>query len=77
MLQKSKVSSKLQDTKPYLVKICWTINGYPIEWNEMCIWAIEMFGLTGVVYETSFGTDSINFHFRDLADAVLFELRWG
>jgi hypothetical protein len=46
-------------------------------WDEICIWAIEQFGLPGTRFEWHPGEDNMEFYFYDERDALHFELRWG
>ncbi len=46
-------------------------------WDEICIWAIEQFGLPGTRFEWHPGEDNMEFYFYDERDAIHFELRWG
>jgi len=46
-------------------------------WDEICMWAIEQFGLPGTRFEWHPGEDNMEFYFYDERDAIHFELRWG
>lgn len=46
-------------------------------WNDICIWAIEQFGLTGDRF-TWHATDThMHFDFNNEKDAIHFILRWS
>ena len=45
-------------------------------WNEICIWAIEQFGLPGNRFTWHATHDRMLFDFTDEKDAIQFMLRW-
>lgn len=55
--------------------IPWIKEGRP-DWNEVCIWAIEQFGLPGDRYQTQVTVDAMTFRFRNPRDLVWMKLRW-
>lgn len=61
------------DTKkfPYLVRIHWTTR----PWNEICVYALEKYGLPGGKYTTKAETDYMDFYFKDDKDALWFRLK--
>lgn len=63
----------LVDTKkfPYRVRIHWTTK----PWNEICVTAIETYGLPGSKYVTDATSDYMDFYFTDDKDAIWFSLR--
>ena len=72
---KSKTLSNKQATK---VVLDWTQGRDSIPlWDEICIWAIENFGLPGERFEWHPAEDNMEFYFYDERDAIHFELRWG
>lgn len=46
-------------------------------YNEMHIWCLDNFGLTGSRYLYRPGDKFMTYSFREENDAVLFSLRWG
>jgi hypothetical protein len=60
------------------VRIPWTIKtdneGY---WNEVCIWAIDHFGLPGQRFQTHANIDYMDFVFNSNKDALLMSLMWN
>jgi hypothetical protein len=46
-------------------------------WNEVCIWAIEYFGLPGDRFETRANVNYMEFIFKSRKDALLMALRWN
>jgi hypothetical protein len=48
-----------------------------LRWDQICIDAIELFGLPGGRYITDIGGDSMDWIFRDQRDAVLFRLKFS
>lgn len=56
----------------------WTLGQDTTEWwNQVCIWAIEEFGLPGGKYKTELTEDYMIFDFNEKEDAALMLLRWG
>ena len=68
---------------PTTVRIPWVIHATkPVwyeehRWDEICIWAIDQFGLPGDRYTTSPTENYMDFHFRNEQDAVFFGLKWS
>ncbi len=48
-----------------------------VHWNEVCAWAIEMFGLPGERFETHANVNYMEFVFKDRKDALIMCLRWN
>ena len=46
-------------------------------WNEACAWAIEKYGLPGIMFQSYPGDEGMDFYFKNERDAIHFELRWG
>jgi hypothetical protein len=46
-------------------------------WDDVCIYAIEHFGLPGDKYITDISADSMTWLFKSQQDALLFKLRWS
>lgn len=62
----------------YKVKVSWKIGQDTDEyWNEVCIWAIEEFGLPGNLYTTTLTNDYMIYNFTKQEDAAMAALRWG
>lgn len=60
------------------VKVNWILGQDTTEWwNQVCIWAIEEFGLPGDKYKTELTEDYMIFDFNKKEDAALMLLRWG
>ena len=63
---------KIPSRKPYNIK---GESGY--EFNEVCIWAIDCYGLPHDKYIVSFqDSDYLEFCFKDEKDALHFRLAW-
>ena len=72
-LQKElKTPSKKQATR---VRIAWMKGDTISDWDETCIWAMEVYGLPGVKYYTHMTEDYMDFYFYDERDAIHFSLR--
>ena len=62
----------------YKVKIDWKLGQDSNEWwNQVCIWAIEEFGLPGGKYKTELTEDYMIFNFEEQENAAVMALRWG
>lgn len=48
-----------------------------VDWNEICIWVTEQFGLPGGNYITEVSTDYMIFKFKDAKDYVWMKMRWA
>ena len=59
------------------VRIPWQTGYNSYRWNEICITAIEKFGLPGERYFTHATEEYMDFFFTDERDAIIFELTWG
>lgn len=46
-------------------------------WNEVCVWAIEYFGLPGDRFETHANVHHMDFVFKSNKDALLMALHWN
>ena len=46
-------------------------------WNEVCVWAIERFGLPGNRFETNAHVNYMEFIFKSNKDALLMALQWN
>jgi hypothetical protein len=46
------------------------------DWDETCIWAMEVYGLPGDKFYTHMTEDYMDFIFNDERDAIHFSLRW-
>ena len=46
-------------------------------WNEICIWAIEQFGMPGTRYSWHPREEYMDFWFYNEKDAIHFMLRWS
>ena len=71
---KSQTLSNKQGTR---VRIPWETGYNSYIWNEICITAIEKFGLPGERYVTHATEEYMDFYFTDERDAIVFELTWG
>lgn len=58
-------------------KVPWTNKMREEDWNEICAWVLEQFGLPGERYRTHPDTDEIVFLFRDAKDYEWMVLRWA
>lgn len=45
-------------------------------WNEICIWAIEQYGMPGTLFTWHPTEDYMDFYFHNERDAIHFSLRW-
>jgi len=61
----------------YTVSLRWDGNPNMDNWNEICIWAIENFGLPGDKYSTELNEKAMCWHFKDPYDQMLMALVWG
>lgn len=59
---------------PYSVRITWDQEP---NWNEICAWALEHFGLPGHRFITEPSEDYLQFHFNNNQDQLLFVTAWG
>lgn len=48
-----------------------------IWWDEICVWAIEHFGLPGDKYITALTENYMDFVFADQRDAFIMRVAWG
>jgi len=72
MLQeKLKTPSKKQATR---VRVPWAKGDTISNWDETCIWAMEVYGLPGERYYTHCTEDYMDFYFYDERDAIHFSL---
>jgi hypothetical protein len=46
-------------------------------WNEVCVWAIEYFGLPGGRFETHANVNYMDFVFKSNKDALVMALMWN
>jgi hypothetical protein len=46
-------------------------------WDNVCIYAIEHYGLPGCRYITDISADRMIWSFKDPRDALMFKLRWS
>jgi hypothetical protein len=46
-------------------------------WDNVCIYAIEHYGLPGTRYITDISADRMIWSFKDPRDALMFKLRWS
>ena len=60
----------------HVVRIPWRYNDTISRWDEVCIWAIEQFGLPGNRYTTHPTSDHMDFVFESSRDAVYLTLKW-
>lgn len=60
----------------FKVEIPWMKGDTISSWNEVCIGALEEFGLPGDKYSTEVSSDSMRFYFKDERDAIIFSLKW-
>ena len=60
----------------HVVRIPWRHNDTISRWDDVCVWAIEQFGLPGERYTTHPVKDHMDFVFESSQDAVYFTLKW-
>jgi len=60
----------------HVVRIPWRHNDTISRWDDVCVWAIEQFGLPGERYTTHPVEDHMDFVFESSQDAVYFTLKW-
>ena len=58
------------------IRICWQKGDTITNWDEICIWALEQFGLPGTKFIAHPTQDYMDFLFSDEKDAIHFSLRW-
>ena len=46
-------------------------------WNEVCVWAIEMFGLPGDRFIATANVNYMDFVFTNKHDALIMGLKWN
>jgi hypothetical protein len=68
-----KTPSAKPDTR---VRIPWMKGDTVSDWDETCIWAMEVYGLPGNKFYTHMTEDYMDFIFKDERDAIYFSLRW-
>jgi hypothetical protein len=62
----------------YNVAVWWSERMRPVTaWDEICIYAIEHYGLPGARYITDISADRMVWSFKDPKDALMFKLRWS
>ena len=72
MLQKeSKIHLKRRATR---VRVPWKKGDTSYKWNNICVYAVEHFGLPGVNYYTKVTEDYMDFYFYNERDAIHFNL---
>lgn len=72
---KSKIHSEKQVTS---VRIEWRRGRDSTDpWNEICVWAMEQFGLPGDKFTWHATESHMDFDFIDEKDAIHFILRWS
>jgi hypothetical protein len=59
---------------PYTIRIPWKSGDTVSNWNDICAWAVETFGLPGDKFITHPTEDYMDFMFRNSEDAVHFSL---
>lgn len=60
------------------VRIPWSRNhDNEYKWNEVCAWAIEMFGLPGDRFETHANVHCMDFVFKSNKDALMMAIQWN
>jgi len=62
---------------PATVRITWEDKGRDVEWNEICAWAIEHFGLPGKKYMTKVNELYLDFLFQDSKDALIMSIKYS
>ena len=55
------------------VRITWEPN---VDWDGICQWAVDQFGLPGHRFEHQATGDYMDFLFFNEQDAILFTLKW-
>ncbi len=79
------VINSIDESHDYRVSIAWDdevvspnelIENRLAKWHEASIWATKKFGLPGDKYTCRMLTKTMEFWFRDEADAIIFQLRW-
>jgi hypothetical protein len=58
----------------YVVRIPWKYGDTVSSWDQVCIHAIEKFGLNGDKFITHASEDFMDFMFKDEKDAIYFSL---
>ena len=61
----------------HVVRIPWRHNDTISRWDEVCIWAIEQFGLPGNRYFAEVGLLNMTVIFKNPQDLLLFKLKWS
>jgi hypothetical protein len=47
------------------------------KWNEVCVWAVEWFGLPGKRFQTHANVDYMDFVFESNKDALMMAIMWN
>lgn len=68
---------KVTVPSPNIVKIGWELGDSNGQWDEACMYAVEMFGLPGDKFKTCLTEEYMEFEFMDSKDAILFAIRWS
>jgi hypothetical protein len=59
------------------VRIPWSRNyDNEYKWNEVCVWAIKMFGLPGDRFQTHANVHYMDFVFKSNKDALMMAIQW-
>ena len=61
----------------YEFSVQWTDQIRAEDWNEICAWVVEQFGLPGDRYVTHPNTDEMKFLFKNAKDYEWMVLRWS
>ena len=61
----------------YEFSVPWTDKIRAEDWNEICAWVVEQFGLPGDRYVTHPNTDEMKFLFKNAKDYEWMVLRWS
>ena len=60
------------ENNKYLVRVHW--HSYSQNWNDICAYAVESFGLPGDKFSTVVNHEYMDFIFCDEKDAIVFSL---
>ncbi len=64
------------DNYSYTINIPWKHGDTVNSWDEVCVWAVEQFGLPGNKFITHPTEEYMNFMFKNKEDAIHFSLVW-
>lgn len=62
---------------PFPVTLDWARRPSMEQWNLICAWSVDHFGLPGIRYQTEVDTARMTWYFADERDQLIMTLAWG